>query len=238
VALPPKDDIERTLREIVGVEAVRVCLAGEGIAELHIAASPGSRAKNVMRDVRSCLAAVLGIEVDHKKISIAVRKSPGGHPETPSGEGEGMRVRFHSVSVLIEGLQTEVQVRLAAQGRDLLGCASGIPVGFETERLVARATLEALQCLLPEDERLLAGDLSCSRVGSGEVMVAEVLWARGRGQQRLIGACPLEADRLRSAVFATLDALNRILAKLAPSGWTEVRVEPEAAEKEREEAQG
>jgi hypothetical protein len=125
VALPPKDDIERTLREIVGVEAVRVCLAGEGIAELHIAASPGSRAKNVMRDVRSCLAAVLGIEVDHKKISIAVRKSPGGHPETPSGEGEGMRVRFHSVSVLIEGLQTEVQVRLAAQGRDLLGCASG-----------------------------------------------------------------------------------------------------------------
>ncbi|MFH1143936.1 MAG: hypothetical protein V1774_05270 [Candidatus Eisenbacteria bacterium] len=237
VGLPEKEEIERALKQIVGVEAARVCLDDGEIAEIHIAASPGSRPKSVMRDVRSYLAAALGIEVDHKKISIAVLKPCDDHRQgEPSdlGEGGGSRIRFQSIQVLVEGLRAEVQVRLRAEGRALCGIAEGVPAANEVERLAVRATLDALQSMMPPDVRLLGGEVRYAQVGEGEVFVVEVRCVRERSERRLIGACRVEADRLRGAVFATLDALNRVLGLLSPPGWTEVRVGAESAEREEE----
>ena len=42
----------------------------------HIAAEPGARPKNIARDVRTYLAAALGIPVSHQKISVAVIRAP------------------------------------------------------------------------------------------------------------------------------------------------------------------
>jgi hypothetical protein len=83
--------------------------------------------------------------------------------------------------------------------------------------------------LLKEENKLLAGDLTFLRVGTGEVVVAEVILIQLRQEQNLIGACRVGADRYRSVVFAVLDALNRIMQRLVPGQWVEYRVDPEGA---------
>ena len=86
--------------------------------------------------------------------------------------------------------------------------------------------------LVPENVRLVPGDLVVTRLGSGEAIVAEVLLVRPRWEQRLIGACPVGQDRYRSIVFAVLDALNRVLGRVAPSPWVEYVVAPDVRSEE------
>ena len=260
MSLPAREQIERALRRIVGVEHARVCLSGSEIVEIHIAASPRSRAKSVMRDVRSYLAAALGIEVDHKRISIAVRKPGCGHASSAQGlqeeasgrrderlrlaekwegkenHGAGMRLRLRSVQMFLEGATARAEVRLQAGKQEWTGCASGISASAFVPRLLVRATLDAAQMLFSGETRLADGDMATVRLGGTDVLAVEVLLLKGRSETRLIGAGRMDEDPLRGAVHAAMDALNRVIAKQSSPDWTVFRVEPEEVEQEREEA--
>ncbi|MCK4305334.1 MAG: hypothetical protein KAY24_13940 [Candidatus Eisenbacteria sp.] len=237
MTLPDREEMERALRQVKGVEGARVRVQDGEVSEIHVVAVPGSRAKNVARDVRSFLAAMLGVEVSHQKISVAVReeRAPfgrghaiGATPWAPSSHVAGdQRILFRSVNLLVEGLRSEVQVELTANGRPLLGGATGVPASLGTERLVVAATLDALGELVTEDVRLFPGDLIFPRVGGGEAVIAEVVVVRPRSEQRLIGACGVGQDRHRSVVFAVLDAINRIVSRLVTERWVEFEVKPE-----------
>lgn len=227
MAYAAPEAIEAALRQLVGVEAARVCMDGDEIAELHIAAIPGARAKHIARDVRSYLAAALGVDLDHKRISIAVRR-PG---EGAAGIGGApvvtpARILFHSVDLHIEGVTAEVQVRLMHGETCLIGTAEGGAAALNTERLVLQATLAAVQRILREDVRLLCGDLAVTRLGRGRVVIVEVAAVESRSELRLVGACRITDDRLRAVVFAALAAINRVSARLMPVTWTEIRVDP------------
>jgi hypothetical protein len=240
VSVAERERIEQALAKLKGVEAVRVCFEKGEIAEIHVAAQPGARAKNVARDVRTYLAAALGIPVSHQKISVAVcgkaqARSDGAAP----AEGEvrrQTRLLFRSVNLLVEGLRSQVQVELSLDGRNLLGTAAGVPCALGTERLVVRATLDALQQAVGDDLRILDGDLVFTRAGSSEAAVVEVVLVWPRSEQRLLGACAVGQDRHRSVVFATLDAVNRIFERLAPQHWIEFEVEAETPESSEEDA--
>ncbi len=236
MAARDREEIERALCHIRGVEAARVCMDGIEIAEIHIAASAGSRAKNIARDVRSYLAAALGITIDHKKISIAVCKGDADPVEGSAemGLGDGTRVLFGSVNLYVEGLRAEAQVRLRMNGRELLGTAAGVPTHLGAERLIAQATLDALQRVTRHDSRLWLGELAHMPWGDDALIVVEVLLVRQRSEERFIGACVVGADRQRAAVLATLDALNRVMRRLTADRWTEIQVEPEGGERESE----
>ncbi len=219
--------IERALRQLVGVEAVRVCMDGDEIAELHIAAMPGARPKHIARDVRSYLAAALGVDLDHKRISIAMRRPAEG----PSGVGSpalaiAPRILFHSVALHVEGMTAIAQVRLTNGETSLTGSAEGVAAALGSERLVLQATLAAAQRVLREDVRLVPGELAITRLGRGDVVIVELAAVEARSELHLVGACRIADDRLRPVVFATLAALNRVFARLMPVAWTEVRVDP------------
>jgi hypothetical protein len=243
VGTPGREELQQVIRRLKGVEAAQVYLndAGE-ISEIHVAAAPGNRPKNIARDVRTYLAAALNIQVSHQKISVAAVESnspaPGIEPkigppavETPTQPSAEMdRILFRSVNLLVEGLRTEVQVDLIFGDRDLTGCATGVPALLGTERLIAMATLQALESILNPDLRLIPGDLSITNIGSGAVVISEVILVQARREQHLIGACPVGQDRHRSVVFAVLSALNRILGKVSqPSEWVEYQVVPEGS---------
>ncbi len=238
MTLPEREQIEQAILQLKGVEGARVCVDGEEITEVHVAAAPGLRAKNLARDVRSYLLAALGIDVHHRKISVAVRQGPSGAAPSPAADGEAVvtpRLRFRSVNILVEGLRSEVQVELDGEGRVLVGSAVGVPCALGTERLVVAACLEALGQLVPESVRLVTGDLVLTRLGSGEAFVVEVLLVRQRWEQRLIGACAIGQDRHRSIVLAVLDALNRVLGRLSPGPWVEYSVDPDARSEANED---
>lgn len=235
VTLPAREEIERTLRQLKGVLAARVCTEGGQITEIHVVAGEGSRPKNIARDVRSYMAAALGIDVHHQKISVAVADPPGPDELTrpipdeamSQSNGEAPRVLFNSVNLLVEGVRSEVQVELRLNGRSLIGSSAGAPATLGTERLIAAATLAALEKVVRQDVRLLSGDLTFTRVGPGEAVIVEVVLVKPRSEERLVGACRVQQDRHRCVVFAVLDAINRILGTLMPQDWIEFEVAPD-----------
>jgi len=233
--LPALEEIERTLLQLKGVEAARVCAEGDQITEIHVVASQGMRPKNIARDVRSYMVAALGIDIPHQKISVAVT-GPEAEVERDDGaQGQGQappeekaiaaqRVRFRSVNVLVEGVRSEAQVTLDVGGRILIGVSEGAPAMLGTERLIAAATLDALGKLVREDVRLVPGDLSIARCGPGDAVLVEIIIVHPRAEQRLVGACRVQQDRHRCVVFAVLDALNRVLETLVPQAWVAFNV--------------
>lgn len=223
--------IEQALLTLRGVKGAQVCMEDGAISEIHVAAEPGARAKNIARDVRTYLAAALGINVSHQKISVAVCREgieeqafPGKNPELAE-----RRIRFNSVNLLVEGLRLQAQVELSFEGRRLIGSATGVPAVRGAERAIAAAALNALQKATRDDVRLWPGDMSFARVGDSDVVLVEVLVVRPRDEQHLIGAALIGLDRQRAVVFAVLDALNRIFKRLSPERWIEFQVEPEAS---------
>ena len=233
--LPALEEIERTLLQLKGVEAARVCAEGDQITEIHVVASQGMRPKNIARDVRSYMVAALGIDIPHQRISVAVT-GPEAEVERDDGaQSQGQappeekaiaaqRVRFRSVNVLVEGVHSEAQVTLDVGGRILIGVSEGAPAMLGTERLIAAATLAALGKLVREDVRLVPGDLSVARCGSGDAVLVEIIIVHPRAEQRLVGACRVQQDRHRCVVFAVLDALNRVLETLVPQAWVAFNV--------------
>lgn len=218
--------LEAALARLVGVEAARVCLAGGAISEVHIAASPGSRPKNVARDVRSYLAAVHGIEVDHKRISIAVERCAPGEARPEGREEVYPRVAFVGCEVRAEAGRVEFCVRLEAGGRVLQGRATGI-AAQPIERLAAEAALAALQPVVCPEVMLALGEVRRVRLGAGEVALVEVLVQQGCASERMIAACGLEGDPGPAAARAVLAALDRRLTALIAPPWTEIQVEAE-----------
>lgn len=240
-ALPPKE-IEQALCRLKGVEAARVCREGDAISEVHIAAAPGTRPKHIARDVRSYLAAALGIDVDHKKISIALQKADGVRGEGSGATGEGGasiarngRARLESLTLHVEAAAAEVQVQLLANGRELRGCARGSSAAGDVERVVLAATLEALAPLVRHEVRLSAGELLRLRIGRRAARLVEVIVCRSHEEQRLLGVCWVRQDPYRAVVLAALNAVNRTLCRLAPVHWMEIRVESDAPSDEHQE---
>jgi len=239
VADQERDELQGVICRVKGVEAASVIFSNSGeISEIHIAASPTTRAKNLARDVRSYLAATLGINVNHQKISVAVRDEVSSNsplttvpqtkiavPTEPAPNGSN-RLLFRSVNLLVEGLRSEVQVDLTYGNRELTGSATGVPAVLGTERVIVEATLAAVSEMIAANIKLLAGDLTVTRIGAGEVVLAEVILVESRREQQLVGVCPKGQDRHRAVVFAVLSALNRILSRITkPGKWVEFQVE-------------
>jgi hypothetical protein len=226
--------IEQALCQIHGVEAARVCMEHGAIVEVHIAAGPGTRPKYIARDVRSYLAAALGIEVDHKKISIVMRKAVEPGTDGDRAAARNGRLRLDSLGLDLHTDGAEARVQLSFDGRPLLGTARGSPTEQGIERAVLAATLTALQQIVRREIRLTAGELRRLRMGSREATLVQIIVWRPHEERHLLGSCWVRRDPYRPVVLATLDAINRTLCRLAPIQWMEIRVEPDAVTEERE----
>jgi hypothetical protein len=58
------------------------------------------------------------------------------------------------------------------------------------------------------------GGLERVRVGRDEVIIVLIRFIQGRSEKALTGSSACEHDDLRSATYATLDAINRIFSNL------------------------
>jgi len=138
----------------------------------------------------------------------------------------GTRVRFASANVYVAGLRTQAQVELQWRGMLRLGSATGPSTRENAERLVASATLNALQPFLGEERTLAVQDVARLRVGRQTVYVVSVKLLEHRNEKVLTGSCTLEQDVPQTVVFATLAAVNRILGGLPAQEPVEYELRP------------
>jgi hypothetical protein len=211
---------------------------------VHAVASSGRSPKQIARDVESILVAKLGIPIDHRKISIALvgeddelpeesvpEPAPEEAPEdeAPSGAylwpGE-RRVRFVGVSVAQSQLKAEARVELALNGLDTIAAAEGADSADAVLRLVAEATLKAIQQFLEGDHVFSVSAVEEVTVGGRPTVVVNICLVSEGEERDLVGACPSNRDTIRAAALATLDAVNRFLRRCTPREPTEYEVGP------------
>ncbi len=208
-------EIEATLRRLRGVLACRVvCDAAGGIHEVHAVAEAGRPAKMVVRDIESALRAQWTLSIDRNKISVA-QVAPG---QSASSQAARPRLRLVSAQVTSEKGHSTAQVVLRpGDAPDTTGTATA-PDGQPAARLLTSATLRAVEAYRNTPGRLRLVDVTTVSLGDQTAIVLLVALQTGKGDDLLTGSALLRGDADRAVVAAALDAVNRRLVSLNPSG--------------------
>ena len=141
------------------------------------------------------------------------RRRPDTVEEFPVEEYPS-RFAFQSVNLFVSKGSVRAEVELVRDGVDAFGSKVDENISAEPWRVVSEATLRAVSEYLDDNTRLCLGEVLKVTLGDAEAFVVRVDVVDPRGTKRLAGCSILSGDRNQSVVFATLDAVNRMVGKL------------------------
>ena len=199
-------DFEEKVRRLPGVEAARVVTEGGAVTEVHILTGMNKAAKQVVRDVQSLAQAVFGLAIDRRVVSVVQL------PDTDIAPGD--RPVIVDVSEQVDGNHTRVVVTLGWQGETLVGEVAGAAAHTTRQRLVAEATIEALQQALQETTAIGVASVDVPVLGSRSVAIAQVVMVAEGAERLMVGSALVDGESSRAVVRAVLDALNRHIPEL------------------------
>ena len=231
-------DLEDALRQIPGIRAVSVVTDPKAVpTEVHVLASPGKPAKQLVRDVQSVALTRYDIDLDHRIVSVvqigeedtgsvngAGSSSPSAPVATDVGDDDAStdnsmaaaepasepmaRPSISSLTVRTSGAEAEAAVTLTFGDEDFLGTASGSGAATYRHRLVAQATLAALEPLLGLPTEVESATLIDAGVNTVALTVLVVTVPR-IGPQSISGSAVVRGDEADAVARSVLDALNR-----------------------------
>jgi len=199
-------DVESAICQLRDVISARVVAGEDGaIQEIHVLTESSRPPKQIVRDIESALIAKLGVQIDHKKVSIAqVQGSP---------KLERRRLKFSDVSISVNGNRADATVHLSNNGSVYTGASSGHSSAHSQLRLIATATLRAVEDAGAADGAMVIEDLSAGTALAGRTVVVVVTnMITDRGEDLLSGSSIVKQDLWKAVVNATLDAVNRRLS--------------------------
>lgn len=208
------DEVEELINHVPGVHSCKVVVNDWGaVEEIHVVATTERNPKQMSRDIQSSLQARFGMDVDHRKISIA--QLVGLDPTLPP-----VRLKVMHVDVVSEVARGQLKVRITL-GQDAdpdaryIGEAQGTYGRLQIMRLTAEAALQAVNGLFEEDRPFSFEEALVTRVGGTEVAIVTVGYQVHRADEEiLVGAAVVKHDVSDAVVRATLDAVNRRAGKL------------------------
>lgn len=211
---------ENLISSLTGVLSARVVVSPLGeVTEIHVLTQSDIQPKQVVRNIESALMAQLGLQIDHRKISVAQTADVRPIQQL---QDEAVRERAKKRVVIFKGLEVRpsdrpqrvvVRVKLSFEERE----AEAEEMGTDTLRnrveAAARAAAICLDMLMPDNSIALEGTVLVDAFDRKFVFAA-VHGLGGREAQMLTGTCEIRESAERSAVLAVLDATNR---------WTDAR---------------
>jgi hypothetical protein len=211
-------ELEDALRQIPGVRAASVVTGPDAVpTEVHVLASPGKPAKQVVRDVQSLAMARYDIDIDHRIVSVVqIGEEPAEEPSTAVEAGApadetAPRPAIAAIMVRSGNSVTEASVTLSAGESIFEGRAEGPAGHSHRARLVAVATLDAVADLLGQPCEVEWATIVST--GTREVALSVLTMVVPRsGEQVLTGAAVVRGDEADAVARSVLDALNRQLA--------------------------
>ena len=235
---------ETAIRSLRDVEGVSIQADGEDIRELHILTTSSRPAKQIVRDVQTLLLTKFNRSIDHRVVSVAYANAVSAMaaaPATPAPElapagaavtaaaVDDERVRFAGVNLYVTGLRLQAQVELKWKGVTRVGSAAGFGTRDGAHRMVAEATVSALQEYVEDELALSVEDAAVVRTGKQDVVVVSLALLSHRQSKALTGCCMVEQDAHQAVVLATLMALNRVVGGLRTKEPTEYVLRPTSA---------
>jgi hypothetical protein len=238
---------EAAIRALRDVEDARIQADADGIREIHVVSSSHRPAKQIVRDIQTLLLTRFNRTIDHRVVSVAFTNGPPeaaalprptaapvGLREAPqpadAAEAADDRVRFSSVNLFVSGPRAQAQVELRWKGVLRTGTASGWSSRDGAYRLVAAATLQAVQEFVDEEVGLGLAEVELIRMGRQEVAVVGLSLLAHRQEKLLVGSCTVEQDAQQAVALATLAGLNRVLGGLRTKEPTEYVLRPSSAQ--------
>jgi hypothetical protein len=233
---------EDALRRIRGIDEASIRLEDDEVREVHIITGSSRPAKQIVRDVVGLLQARFQRAIDFRIVSVVYMDPPADAPppapvtvpmpaavaprevEEPARHDD--RVRFVGVNLFVSGARTQAQVELRWKGLPRMGSASGWSTRGGAHRLIAQATLAALQEFLADELALALEEVQLVRQGRSRIVLVTVALVEHRDEKLLVGACEARMDLQRSVVLATLSAVNRLVGGLAAKEPTEYVLRP------------
>lgn len=149
-------------------------------------------------------------------------------PEPPADE----RIRFGSVNLYVAGARAQAQVELRWKGLPRMGSAAGWSTREGAHRLIATATVNAVQEFLDDEMALGVAEVEFVQMGRRSVAVVGLTLLAHRQEKMLTGSCTVEQDVQQAVVLATLAALNRVVGGMRAKEPTEYVLRPASAREE------
>jgi hypothetical protein len=206
---------EMLLGDLSGVASARIVADPDGrIEEIHILTNDQVAPKQTVRNVESALLAQLGIQVDHRKVSVAqTQGSSEGATAKIIGIGQLTGVRRY----LFDGYEFErkmpqqiiCRVRLRLDEQEFVGEAQGTDIERGRLNAAAQAALDALEKAEESEVGFALDGVKLIDVFDIPVVVAAVYGLSGRTRTYLAGAAPVNESSEHAAILATLKATNR-----------------------------
>ncbi|TFG86354.1 MAG: hypothetical protein E4H17_04230 [Gemmatimonadales bacterium] len=217
-------DAENGIRGLPDVEDAKILVEDGEIREVHVISAAGKPAKLIVKDVVGLIWARYNRRIDHRIVGV-VRMRPQANvtakvepvsvpEETAPVLEDASRIRFGSVNLYMDGARAQAQVELRWKGVRRMGSASGWCSREGAHRLVAAATLTALQEFLDDDVALGVEGVDVVRMGGHEVAIVGLALLTHRQEKLLTGCCTVGRDLPQAVVLATLSALNRVVGGL------------------------
>ncbi len=174
---------------------------GDEPVEIHVLARKGKAPKQIVRDVQSVALAAHGIRIDRRIVSVVQLDDVD--------LGGGDRPIVEDVAEQVDGSRMSITVTLSWADERLVGTATGPAAATTRLRLVAEATLAALQQALHQEAAFAVQAVSTPTVGSRDVAIAQVVFVLDGSERLMVGSALVGDDPSRAMVRAVLDALNR-----------------------------
>lgn len=212
-------ELEDSLRQVPGIKAASVVTGPDAVpTEVHVLASPGKPAKQVVRDVQSLALARFDIDIDHRIVSVVqisdeevvMVGDPPAQDDSQAAPEVALRPAIAAIMVRSGTGVTEASVTLLANNQLFEGKAQG-PVGpSHRSRIVAAATLHAVDDLLGRSCEVESATVVS--IGGREVALSVLtLMVARTGEQVLTGCALVRGDDADAIARSVLDALNRQL---------------------------
>jgi len=213
-----RPDLEDALRALPDVQAVSIVTTGDATpTEVHVLASPGKPAKQIVRDVQSLAMASFDVDLDHRIVSVVqIGDSAAAEAAVPPDDpvlGEDVqagRPVISSVSMLTAQHEATASVTIAIGDDRFEGVARGSSAVSGRSRLVAVATINALDELLGLPCEVESAQVVTAGTHQAALVVLSLTVQRV-GQQVLSGSAVVRADPTDAVARAVLAALNRQL---------------------------
>ena len=128
-------------------------------------------------------------------------------------ENDNFRLRLKSIEYSTTNSKAEVMVTLEKEEECFEAKLSGPNTASNISKMLAKATLCAIEKFCGVSEFLLLEDVSFSAIAGREVAIVAVVIITGSGEQLLSGSAIINKDKKEAVVRATLDAVNRSITK-------------------------
>ena len=211
--------VEQLLHTIEGVDSLKIVPDGHGgIDEIHVLSSSGLGAKQIVRNIESALLAQFGLQVDHRKISIAQVRASDIEPLQPVDEAEPAVAEPPPARRLVldtfhlerrAGERVVCRVELLSGDTTYLGQAEGPDYSRSRMEVAARAVLDALSKVAEGTMSFGVEGVTQVQLFGREMIVAAVQGFEGRSPVTLLGIAEVRDSIEESVVYACLGATNR-----------------------------